>query len=208
MDWPSVSDSKTKKSGCFPSRSASSPICSRVRLSRSDTCAPLAANIPVLSVLHLVHYGVAVAVVLLTSLIKDRKLIKKVDYSLLFTFIFFFIFVGNVKNIPSISVSLSNIVRGREVAAGILLSQAVSNVPAAMLLSGFTTNYASLLLGVNIGGLGTLIASMASVISYKIYCSFPQAESGRYLRAFTAYNAIFLAILWMVTEIVWPSLIT
>ena len=85
----------------------------------------------------------------------------------LLVFVGFFIFIGNVKNIPAVSEVLSSLVAGRELGVGVILSQVISNVPAAMLLSGFTENYSALLVGVNLGGLGTLIASMASMISYK-----------------------------------------
>lgn len=82
-----------------------------------------------------------------------------------------------------------------EAFAGIVLSQVISNVPAAILLSGFTGNYSALLYGVNIGGLGTLIASLASIISYRGYCTAPNARKGKYILVFTIYNLIFLAVL-------------
>ena len=107
-----------------------------------------------------------------------------------------------MKNIPAVSNMLAGLVAGREMTVGILLSQLISNVPAAMLLSGFTQDYASLLLGVNIGGLGTLIASMASMISYKIYAGLPNAHKGRYLALFTLLNLAFLAVLWVVMAVV------
>ena len=97
-------------------------------------------------------------------------------------------------------------IAGRELSAGILLSQVISNVPAAMLLSGFTEAYEPLLLGVNIGGLGTLIASMASVISYKMYAVRQGARPGRYLALFTAINVAFLVILWISAELLCRSL--
>ena len=155
-----------------------------------------------LAVLRILHYGIALAVVLAAVCILDRKLLAKADYGLLFTFVFFFIFIGNMKNIPAVSDMLAGLVAGREITVGILLSQLISNVPAAMLLSGFTQDYASLLLGVNIGGLGTLIASMASMISYKIYAGLPNAHKGRYLALFTLLNLAFLAVLWVVMAVV------
>lgn len=149
-----------------------------------------------LAVLRILHFAIALGVVLLAALIFNRKLLKSADYALLFTFIFLFIFIGNIKSIPAVSNALRGIVGGRELTVGILLSQVISNVPAAMLLSGFTENYKSLLLGVNLGGLGTLIASMASMISYKLYAKTENARSGRYLGVFTLANAAFLVILW------------
>ena len=125
-----------------------------------------------------------------------RGLLRRVDYSLLLTFLFFFVFVGNMKALPTVSEALSGLVAGREMTVGILLSQVISNVPAAMLLSGFTADYPALLLGVNLGGLGTLIASMASLISYKLYAAADGARTGKYMLFFTAVNVVLLAVLW------------
>ena len=150
------------------------------------------------AVLHLVHYLVMLAIVTVAVLLLDRTLLRKADYALLLTFLGFFVFIGNVKNIPAVSEVLSALVAGRELGVGVLLSQVISNVPAAMLLSGFTENYADLLVGVNVGGLGTLIASMASMISYKIYAATPNAKAGKYFLLFTGFNLIFLAILLIV----------
>lgn len=150
----------------------------------------------ILAVCHVVHYAVALAAVVITVLVLDRTLLPKADYGLLLTFIFFFIFIGNIKALPAVSSALSALVSGRELTVGILLSQVISNVPAAMLMSGFTSDFSSLLLAVNLGGLGSLIASMASVISYKLYAAEYDAKPGRYLGIFTAVNVTLLAILW------------
>ena len=150
-----------------------------------------------MTVLHIVHYAAALAAVVIAVLIAQPKLLVKADYALLLTFVFFFIFIGNMKAIPLISQGLSGLVAGHELTLGILLSQVISNVPAAMLLGSFTHAYEPLLLGVNIGGLGTLIASMASMISYKFYAKTPGAHTGRYLLVFTGANILFLAILWL-----------
>ena len=125
----------------------------------------------------------------------DRKLFAKVDYFLLLTFVCFFVFIGNMERIPAVSSLMSRLITGHEAFAGIVLSQVISNVPAAILLSGFTGNYSALLYGVNIGGLGTLIASLASIISYRGYSTAPNARKGKYILVFTIYNLIFLAIL-------------
>lgn len=151
-----------------------------------------------LAVLHLVHYLVMLVIVTLAVVVLDRSLLRKADYALLLTFIGFFVFIGNVKNIPAVSEMLSTLVAGRELGVGVLLSQVISNVPAAMLLSGFTENYAALLVGVNLGGLGTLIASMASMISYKIYAATPGSKAGKYFALFTGLNVLFLVILLIV----------
>jgi Na+/H+ antiporter NhaD/arsenite permease-like protein len=149
----------------------------------------------VLSVSRVLHYGVALAVVSVFTLLTNRKILLKADYSLLLTFVFFFIFTGNMGRIPAVSSFLSSAVNGREMTIGILLSQFISNVPAAMLLSGFTQNFTPLILGVDIGGLGTLIASMASLISYKIYIRTEDAKPSAYLCFFTVMNVICLVIL-------------
>lgn len=135
---------------------------------------------------------VAVAMVAL-----NRRLYLEVDYFLLFTFLFFFIFVGNLKRIPLVSEALISVVEGRELLTGILVSQVMSNVPAAILLSGFTDHIQPLLTGVNLGGLGTLIASLASLISYKIVTrEYPQSR-GKFMKVFTFWNVLFLALLFM-----------
>ena len=156
-----------------------------------------------LAVLRLLHYGIALGLAVLAALVTNRHLLRRVDYSLLLTFLFFFIFVGNIKTLPAVSEALSGLVAGREMTAGILLSQVISNVPAAMLLSGFSTDYSALLLGVNLGGLGTLIASMASLISYKLYTAQEGAKTGKYLLVFTAVNAAMLALLWGASAVIY-----
>ena len=128
-------------------------------------------------------------------LMKKQKLLPQADYALLLTFVGFFIFVGNLGRIPQISQLIASLVQGREVLVSALFSQALSNVPAAILLSGFTDNFSGLLIGVNIGGLGTLIASMASLISYKLYAQEADASKGRYMMEFTVYNVVGLVIL-------------
>lgn len=148
-----------------------------------------------LVVARLLPYYLALAAVLAAVFFADREVLKNVDYCLLFTFIAFFIFTGNLGNLPAFKEVLEELVEGREMLMGILASQCISNVPAALLLSGFTKNSKGLLLGVNIGGLGTLIASMASLISYKIYAHNYNKTKGIYLMWFTFANLIFLAVL-------------
>lgn len=139
-------------------------------------------------------YPVLAAVVVWTFFV-DRDVLGKVDYCLLITFMGFFVFTGNMRNIPAVNDMLQRLVTGREIEIGILSSQLISNVPATLLLSGFTENYKALLLGVNFGGLGTLIASMASLISYKIYAQHYNRTKGIYLLWFTVANVLFLAVL-------------
>ena len=135
-------------------------------------------------------------------LIFDRKTLLKADYSLLATFVFLFIFIGNLGRIEAVSNFLGSLVSGNEVLVGIAASQVFSNVPAAILLSGFTENAESLLIGVNLGGLGTLIASMASLISFK-FIAKENVSKGRYMLIFTAVNIVFLVFtvaLWLVIK--------
>jgi Na+/H+ antiporter NhaD/arsenite permease-like protein len=134
-------------------------------------------------------------VILVTTLILDRSLLKKVDYSLLLTFVGFFIFIGNMGRVEAFHQLLSKIVSGNEVITAVVSSQVISNVPAALLLSGFTEDYCGLVVGTNLGGLGTLIASMASLISYKYIAGNGKCKKSTYLFFFTWTNLLFLAIL-------------
>jgi len=154
------------------------------------------------SVLHMIDYRIAFAIVMIAVLVFDRKLLAEADYLLLLTFVAFFIFVGNMKNIPYIVDLLASIVKGNEIMVSTIISQVISNVPAAILLSGFTQNYPMLILGTNIGGLGTLIASMASLISYKFYGKSEGANKGKYLAVFSVINLIYLFIILAVCIII------
>ena len=127
-----------------------------------------------------------------------RKVFLGVDYYLLLTFIALFVLIGNLVNIPFFTQIFEKWIIGNEVIWGIIASQAISNVPAAMLLSGFSTNYEAIIVGINIGGLGTLIASMANLISYKILVREYKEFKIRYLVIFTALNVILLIILIIV----------
>lgn len=148
-----------------------------------------------LTVVHILKWQVMLIIVAIGILLLDRKLFVKVDYALLGTFLFFFIFVGNMQRLDDVKNLFETLLKGRELLLSVLTSQVISNVPAAMLLSGFTGNYRALIYGVNIGGLGTLIASLASLISYKLYAACEGAEKGKYMAVFTIYNALFLGVL-------------
>ena len=128
-------------------------------------------------------------------LLTNPKLFGKVDYTLLATFLFFFLFVGNIARIDAVSGFFSRVLTGHELLISILLSQVISNVPASVMLSGFTDNGTALLLGVNLGGLGTLIASMASLISYQCYQKSEHPQTGKYLLTFSAVNFGTMAVL-------------
>ena len=133
--------------------------------------------------------------VLVFLLVADRKILCCIDYALLGTFVAFFIFIGNLGRVPAFRDFFAGILTGHETLAGVVSSQVISNVPAALLLSGFTDKWESLVIGTNLGGLGTLIASMASLISYKqIVRQYPVLK-GRYFLYFTLGNVGMLLIL-------------
>lgn len=149
----------------------------------------------ILVVVRLLPWHMVAALIFVVTLFMEKEAVKGADYALLLTFIAFFIFIGNMGEIPAIKNMLSSLVEGREVAVSIISSQAVSNVPAALLLSGFTSNYEGLIIGTNLGGLGTLIASMASLISYKQVANGHPDIKGKYFVSFTVWNVVFLAVL-------------
>lgn len=151
--------------------------------------------IALLTVVRILPWYVFAIIVLVIVGGMDFKILFRADYILLLTFIGFFIFTGNMGRIEVISSFLEEVLIGREFGISVALSQVISNVPATLMLSGFTMNYKSLLIGVNVGGLGTLIASMASLISYKAYSKEYQEKSGKYLLVFTAVNVVFLIAL-------------
>ena len=124
-----------------------------------------------------------------------KRVFLGVDYYLLLTFIALFILIGNLENISVFNLFFKKWIIGNEVLWGIIASQVISNVPAAMLLSGFSTNYEAIIVGINIGGFGTLIASMANLISYKIIVREYNEFKIRYFIVFTVLNVILLAIL-------------
>lgn len=148
-----------------------------------------------LVVFRLLPYQPVLICVMAAVLLLKRKLYLSVDYFLLLTFLCFFVFIGNMKRIPEINALLVSAVQGRELLVGILASQIISNVPAAILLSGFSSDFSSLLTGVNLGGLGTLIASLASLISFKFFSREYPDKKGAFLKEFTIWNLVFLAIL-------------
>ncbi len=148
-----------------------------------------------LSVAHILPYQAIIVATITVALIADRRALANVDYALLVTFIAFFVFVGNVGRIEMVSAALAQLIDGHELAVSVIASQVLSNVPAAILLSGFTSNFAALVIGTNLGGLGTLIASMASLISYKQVALVLPREKGRYFMLFTMWNVAFLAML-------------
>lgn len=149
----------------------------------------------VLSVAGLVSEYICLIAAVAVMIIADYMLFAKIDYSLLLTFICFFIFVGNISSIEAVKSFVAELLTGRELLVSALLSQVISNVPAAAMLADFTENSVQLLRGVNIGGLGTPIASLASLISYRFYASSDNAKKGRYMLVFLAVNFVMLGIM-------------
>lgn len=125
----------------------------------------------------------------------DRKALKMVDYGLLFTFVFFFVFAGNMARIDAIRHLFSSLLEKSTLLMSVFSCQFISNVPSAILLSQFTGNYADLLVGVNIGGVGTLIASLASLITFREYVKNNPERTEYYVKMFSAFNFAFLIIL-------------
>lgn len=148
-----------------------------------------------LVVLRVLTWPVMLGVVVLLLLIFDRKILLQADFMLLLTFVAFFVFSGNLARIEAVDALLRKLLEGRVYLTSLLTSQVISNVPAALLLSGFTEDARSLLLGVDIGGLGTPIASLASLISMKLYAHSDHAHSGKYLAEFTWVNLALLVLL-------------
>ena len=148
-----------------------------------------------LVVLRILNWPVMLGIVVVLLLFFDRKLLLRADFMLLLTFIAFFVFSGNLARIGAVDRLLRRALEGRVYLTSLLASQVISNVPAALLLSGFTADARDLLLGVNIGGLGTPIASLASLISMKLYAHSDHAETGRYLAEFSLVNLALLLVL-------------
>lgn len=143
-------------------------------------------------VARLLPWETCTVITIITCLVIDRGVLKSVDYSLLATFACFFIFVGNINHIESLVTMLQSTLMGREILVSALASQVMSNVPAAIMLSGFTTNAADLLIGTNIGGLGTPVASLASLITLRLYARSANAHTAYYLGWFSLINITLL----------------
>lgn len=146
-------------------------------------------------VFRLFPYWIGLIIVPLALFFTDRKALREVDYGLLLTFVFFFVFAGNLSRVELIRRVLSGWLAQEPLLVSIASCQVISNVPSAVLLSNFTTDYAPLLVGVNLGGTGTLIASLASLITFRRYRQKVPGKTGYYLLWFTALNFGFLAIL-------------
>lgn len=148
-----------------------------------------------LCVVDVLSVEVLFIIVLAAVTLENRALLKEVDYSLLATFVCFFVFTGNIGRIEVFNAWLMGILNGHVIPVSVGLSQLISNVPATLLLSGFTDSYNKLIIGTNLGGLGTLIASMASLISFKQLAVQYPASRKYYIILFTVWNIIFLILL-------------
>jgi Na+/H+ antiporter NhaD/arsenite permease-like protein len=153
------------------------------------------------TVAKIIPVYVLVAIVFVACLLMSRSTVLEIDYALLFTFVGFFIFTGNLGAMPAVRDWLQNTIAGNEMITAVLASQFISNVPAALLLSDFAGDLNSLIVGVNVGGLGTLIASMASLISFKLLAHHRNELKAKYFLAFTILNVVYLAILWALYSI-------
>lgn len=151
-----------------------------------------------LIVFRLIPYAVGLIVIPLVLLFIDRDALRQVDYPLLLTFVAFFVFAGNMSRIDAVNQLFSGLLRQNTLLTSALSCQFISNVPSAILLSQFTENYPALLIGVNIGGTGTIIASLASLITFREYTRHYPRQSGKYLGLFSVYNFGFLAVLLIV----------
>ena len=146
-------------------------------------------------VFRAIPYWIGLIVIPLVLLFMDRKALKMVDYPLLLTFVFFFIFSGNLARVDAVRNLFSMLLAKSTLLFSVASCQVISNVPSAILLSQFTENYRELLLGVNIGGVGTLIASLASLITFREYTKQNKGKTGYYVALFTAFNFAFLILL-------------
>jgi di/tricarboxylate transporter len=169
---------------------------SEVRLPKARTIIYLALFLlSILIVFRGIDYRIGLVIIFVALMILDRHALKKVDYPLLLTFVFFFIFAGNMARIGVIREFLGMLLEKNTLVFSILSCQVISNVPSAILLSQFTGNYADLLLGVNIGGVGTLISSLASLITFREYTKHNPGKAGYYILMFSALNFVFLILL-------------
>ena len=149
----------------------------------------------IIIVFRVIPYWLGLIVIPLSLFFMDKKALKMVDYPLLFTFVFFFVFSGNMARIDAVREAFSALLEKNTLLVSTLSCQVISNVPSAILLSQFTDNYKELLLGVNIGGVGTLISSLASLITFREYTKHNHGKGLRYLAEFSAFNFAFLGIL-------------
>ena len=174
-----------------------------IRLDPKRTAVYLAAfAFSILIVFRGIPYWTGLIVIPAVLLIFDRRALLGIDYPLLLTFVFFFVFAGNMSRIPAVSRLFSGLLAKNTLVFSVLSCQIISNVPSAILLSQFTADYPALLVGVNIGGTGTLIASLASLITFREYTYHNPGRKLYYLGVFSAFNFGFLAVLILFMKLV------
>ena len=156
----------------------------------------------IIVVFRFIPYWIGLIVIPIALFFLDKQALKQVDYGLLLTFFCFFIFAGNMARIPAVSQLFSALLEKNTLLFSILSCQVISNVPSAILLSQFTMDYPALLIGVNIGGTGTLIASLASLITFREYTAHNPGRAGHYLFQFTLYNVGFVVVLTVLSLLV------
>ena len=153
-------------------------------------------------VFRIIPYWIGLIVIPIVLLFMDKNALKKVDYPLLLTFVFFFIFSGNMSRIDGVRNLFSKLLEKNTLLFSVLSCQVISNVPSAILLSQFTMNYKALLIGVNIGGVGTLISSLASLITFREYVHHYHHKTKSYIGLFSLFNFAFLIILTLIMLII------
>ena len=156
----------------------------------------------ILIVFRIVPFWIGLIIVPLILFAVDKEALLMVDYALLGTFFFFFIFAGNLSRMDAVNSVLSALLQKDTLIVSVLSCQGISNVPSAILLSRFTTNYRALLIGVNIGGTGTLIASLASLITFSEHRILYPGHTKQYFWLFTLINAIFLVIMTLAARFI------
>lgn len=146
-------------------------------------------------VFRVIPYLLGLFIILVSVALADRKALRQVDWALLLTFVFFFVFSGNVARIDAVRDAVSSLLDKSTLLVSVISCQFISNVPSAILLSQFTDNFRELLLGVNVGGVGTLISSLASLITLREYIKNYPEKTKAYIKTFTLFNFAFLIIL-------------
>lgn len=154
-----------------------------------------------LVVFRVVPVLIGLALILVSLLVLDRDALKMVDYPLLLTFFFFFIFAGNLARIEEVRAFFETLLSYDTLLVSVLSCQFISNVPTAILLSQFTNDYQPLLIGVNIGGTGTLISSLASLITFSEFKTLYPDKTKKYLVLFTVLNVVFLVIMTVCSKL-------
>lgn len=157
--------------------------------------------VSILIVFRVIPFGLGLAIIPVILFVADKESLLMVDYALLGTFFFFFIFAGNLSRIDAVNELLSTLLKKDTLLVSVLSCQFISNVPSAILLSRFTGDYHSLLIGVNIGGTGTLIASLASLITFSEFKLLHPEQTKKYLLLFTAVNLVFLAVMTVASKL-------